>query len=199
MAIPSGGYHQPFLTVSLSCSPQAHLYTNGVIVAGVFAGMAVFLSLIQVAQHKRQYLHPPSQRHLIYILYMVPVYAVSSFLGILSLKLGAHYSQYVDLFRTCYESFVIHQFLILLTKYLGGHAGVVAILHRKAPAEFPWPLNKCCVPRICDSKFLWFLKRGAFQYSIVAPLTAFCALFFDEMGCVGQCCERRLVILIDVA
>jgi hypothetical protein len=99
---------------------QNHLYTTGVIVAAAFTAMACFVSTISVVQHKRQYLHPPSQKHLIRILYMVPIYAVASFLGILSLKLNMHYSQYIDFFRTCYEAFVIYSFLILLTKYLGG-------------------------------------------------------------------------------
>jgi hypothetical protein len=58
----------------------------------------------------------------------------------------------------------------------------VAIFHRKPPAVFPWPLNKCLAARPCDSDFLWFLKNGTLQYAIVAPLTAFCAMFFQQMG-----------------
>ncbi len=161
---------------------QANMYNEGVTVAGIFAGMACFLSAVHIQQHQRHFLHAASQRHLLWVLGMVPVYSVASFLGLVALKTGGDWSMYIDFVRVVYEALVIYQFFILLTKYLGGSDGVIAFLHRKAPAEYPWPLNKCFAARVCDANLLRFMKRGALQYACVAPLTALCAMMFRQMG-----------------
>jgi heme/copper-type cytochrome/quinol oxidase subunit 2 len=90
-----------------------------VLIGGIFAMLACVLSYIQIRSHKRNWTHPPSQKHVVRILYMVPIYAVSALGSLTFMSL----STYIDFVRGVYEAYVIYTFMILLTKYLGGHNG----------------------------------------------------------------------------
>ena len=160
-------------------SLRNNMYDSGLIVAIVFTVAAVALSLVQLRQHQKHFKHPPSQRHLMWILGMVPVYAICSLLTLVSLKTGTRFSSITDFGRTCYEAKVIYEFLILLTKYLGGHNGTVLFLLKMESHPFLWPFNYCFYPRASDSNFLWMLKYGCLQYVIIAPIISFTNLITD--------------------
>ena len=96
-------------------------------VGGLFSFLACVLSYIQIKAHYAHWVHPPSQRCVVRILLMVPVYSISAWLSLTFIK----YSLYIDFIRMCYEAFVIYTFMILLTKYLGGHNGVVEWMKTK--------------------------------------------------------------------
>lgn len=136
-------------------------------VAGIFSFLACVLTWLQISAHKRHWVHPASQRHVIRILLMVPVYAISAWLSLAFVKLSA----YIDFVRNCYEAYVIWSFMLLLTEYLGGHTGVAGMMRIKLKQK--WPIPMCCMPRAKpDSKFLWYLKYGALQYVIFSPIIA---------------------------
>ena len=148
-----------------------------VIIGGVFAFLACVLSVIQVRQHWANWTHPPSQKLVVRILYMVPIYAISAFGSLTFLDL----SSYIDFVRGVYEAFVIYTFMILLTKYLGGHAGVVEWMRFKAPQ--PWPEPLCCLKKVKpDSQYLYYLKYGALQYTILAPVCSLAAVVLTWFG-----------------
>ena len=97
-------------------------------IGGLFSFLACVLSYIQIKAHYAHWVHPPSQRCVVRILFMVPVYSISAWLSLTFIK----YSLYIDFIRMCYEAFVIYTFMILLTKYLGGHNGVVEWMKTKS-------------------------------------------------------------------
>lgn len=142
-----------------------------VIVGGVFASLACILSYIQVKAHRAHWTHPPSQRLVVRILYMVPIYACSAWGSLTFLDL----SSYIDFIRGVYEAFVIYTFMILLTKYLGGHSGVVEWMKYKTPQ--PWPSPLCFLKKVKpDSQYLYYLKYGALQYTILTPICSLAAV-----------------------
>ena len=96
-------------------------------IGGLFSFLACVLSYMQIKAHYANWVHPPSQRCVVRILFMVPVYSISAWLSLTFI----HYSLYIDFIRMCYEAFVIYTFMILLTKYLGGHNGVVEWMKTK--------------------------------------------------------------------
>ena len=98
-----------------------HPHGTAIIIAGIFALLACFVTAFQLYQHWTHWSHPPSQKLIIRILLMVPVYAISSWVALLELE----YSTYIDFVRVCYEAFTLYTFMVLLTQYLGGHEGVV--------------------------------------------------------------------------
>ena len=63
--------------------------------------------------HLSRYTQPAHQRYIIRILFMVPVYAVCSWISLLDRSAGI----YLDTIRDCYESWVIYNFLALCLAY----------------------------------------------------------------------------------
>lgn len=146
-------------------------------IAGIFSFLACVLTFLQVQAHRRHWVHPASQRHVVRILLMVPVYAISAWTSLAFVKLSA----YLDFVRNCYEAYVIWSFMLLLTEYLGGHTGVASMMRVKLKQK--WPMPMCCMPRVKpDSKFLWYLKYGALQYVILSPIISALTIMLAGIG-----------------
>ncbi len=62
---------------------------------GAFALVACLLTYVQIKDHLRNWVHPPSQRCVIRILLMVPMYCVSAWLSLVFTR----YSLYLDFIR----------------------------------------------------------------------------------------------------
>lgn len=70
-----------------------------IIVAGVASLMATLLSLVSVWFQLKNYRKPLLQRYVVRILLMVPIYSISSWCSLVSLKVAF----YVDPIRDIYE------------------------------------------------------------------------------------------------
>lgn len=155
----------------------SHGHGIAILIGAVFSLAACVLTSIQISQHWKHWTHPPSQRLVVRILLMVPVYAISALASLTFLDL----SVYIDFSRMCYEAFVIYTFMILLTKYLGGHNGVVEWMKYKPKQRWPEPF--CCIaPVQPDSRFLYWLKYGALQYTIITPVISLAAVVLSMFG-----------------
>ena len=100
--------HNSFYTVSSS------KICTIVCVVGVFVCLAVPMSIWDVAQHLSHWYKPGLQRKIIRILWMVPVYALNSWLALRFIGAGL----YLDTARECYEAYVIYNFYVFLLEYL---------------------------------------------------------------------------------
>jgi hypothetical protein len=148
-----------------------------ILIGGIFAFLACVLSVIQIQGHRKHWTHPPSQKNVVRILLMVPIYAISAWLSLTFLDL----STYIDFARGVYEAYVIYTFMILLTKYLGGHAGVTEWMKYK-PNQ-PWPSPMCFLrPVKPDSQYLYYLKYGALQYTILTPICSLATVVLQYFG-----------------
>jgi hypothetical protein len=92
------------------------------------------------------------QRKIMGLLWMVPIFAVDSWL---SLRFKSA-SVYLDMFRDCYEAYVIYLFLALMIAYLGDGDEylVVDIIDTLPPLEHPFPFNRIFKPIPMDRSFL---------------------------------------------
>jgi len=132
-------------------SLRLHERIVAISIGGVFSFLATVLSIIQIRAHYRNWVHPPSQRCVVRILMMVPVYSISAWLSLVFLQ----YSLYIDFVRMCYEAFVIYTFMILLTKYLGGHNGVVEWMKTKVSSHSAHFCKPLCLVRGCRDLFTY--------------------------------------------
>ena len=154
---------------------------TALIIAGVFTLAACCITGFQVMQHYRHWTHPPSQKLVVRVLIMIPVYACSAWLSLMFLP----YSTYIDFVRQCYEAFVLYSFLVLLTVYLGGHDGVVEWMNYKRPLNWPPPL--CCLtPCTPGSNYLWWMKYTCLQYAVFAPVAMFIACICNSLNLYGD-------------
>ncbi len=90
--------------------------------------MCVFVCLpLKIFQHLRYYSVPEQQLWIVRILFIIPIYGLCSWLGLIFFS----YSVYFDAIRSCYEAFVIYNFLRLCLAYLGGETAILAQINGK--------------------------------------------------------------------
>ena len=85
---------------------------------------------------------PEQQLWIVRILFIVPIYGFCSWLSLVL----CNYSVYFNAVRSCYEAFVIYNFLRLCLAYLGGETAILNDINGK-PLEYV-----VCVCSPTDSK-----------------------------------------------
>ncbi|KIZ03559.1 Transmembrane protein [Monoraphidium neglectum] len=101
--------------------------------------MTIPISVYEVAMHTEYYTRPRLQRHVIRILWMVPIYSIDAWLALRFKDARL----YLDPVRECYEAYVIYNFYAYLMNFLEDELGCVdEYLAHKAPIPHLWPLSK---------------------------------------------------------
>jgi len=145
--------------------------------AGFASFVGLSISLYNVIKHISYYTNPSQQLHIIRILFIVPLYALVSWLSLMYPDLAL----YFETCRDIYEAFVIYCFLTLILGYVGGEANCVALISLKPPLKHPWPL--CCLPSMAlNVKFLRFCKQSCIQFIIVKPVMAMLNIIMLSTG-----------------
>ncbi|KAJ3601578.1 hypothetical protein NHX12_032546 [Muraenolepis orangiensis] len=124
---------------------------------------------------------PNEQRHIVRILFIVPIYAFDSWLSLLFFT-NEEYYVYFDTVRDCYEAFVIYNFLSLCYEYLGGESAIMAEIRGK-PIESSCVYGTCCLwGRTYSIGFLRFCKQATLQFCVVKPLMAVITVILQAFG-----------------
>ena len=173
-------------TASTTTDAQTTWQLVSWIVAGFCAALATFLSISQIRAHHSRFSQPTQQRKIVAILWIVPIYAVNSWLSLRYV----HASVYIDAFRDCYEAYVLHMFLSLMYTYLlspdGNPNRMDDILdnmdedHQTVHHVFPF--NYLCHPWPVDAQFLQICYRGTLQFMILKPITTLVAVIMETQG-----------------
>lgn len=159
-------------------------------ISAVFGTIAIIVSLFLMFMHATRYSRPIEQRHIIRILFMVPVYALVSFLSIVFYR----HSVYYDVLRDCYEAFAIASFFSLMCAFLAPDLRQQKEYFRNIkPKPWIWPMRwfqKCAggehgwlrTPR---SGLTWFnvIWVAVFQYCFIRvsmTITAVITQHFDR-------------------
>ena len=91
------------------------------------------------------------------ILIMVPIYAISSFISLVSLEAAF----VIDALRDIYEAFVIYCFFHLLIGYLGGERSLLILLHGRPPKYHVFPVTLIKQELDASDPYVFLaLKRG---------------------------------------
>ncbi|XP_028990835.1 transmembrane protein 184ba isoform X1 [Betta splendens] len=150
-------------------------------VSGFFVWTALILTCHQIYMHLRYYSSPREQRHIVRILFIVPIYAFDSWLSLLFFTNDQYYV-YFDTVRDCYEAFVIYNFLSLCYEYLGGESAIMAEIRGK-PIESSCMYGTCCLRgRSYSIGFLRFCKQATLQFCVVKPLMAVITVILQAYG-----------------
>lgn len=83
-------------------------------IGGIFVLATLPVSMLGIIQHALNYSKPHLQKYIIRILFMVPIYALNSWI-VLKFPQTAIY---LDTIRECYEAFVIYNFMMYLITFL---------------------------------------------------------------------------------
>ena len=159
----------------------------------VLSLVAIVASLKLIVNHLKHFSQPVIQRKVIAILWMVPVYACTSWLSLRFVRNAI----YFDILRDCYESYVIYMFFALCYCYIGQlsrnsidrdriHASLAergAVQHL---IRFPaWTGIEHTIDLSSDPRrFLLRCKINILQFVLMKPLSAIAAiilkLYFDN-------------------
>jgi len=155
-------------------------YAWGATFICVFVACALTVQLVY--KHLTNFHYPPHQKHIVRILVMVPVYAIDSWLSFRLYWL----SVYFDLFRDCYEAFVINEFYSLLIEYTGGYKQSKEVFSEKPPFNLMAPL--CCINISPRRGLLRTCRRLTLQYVVLRPVLSVVALILHAYGryCPGE-------------
>ncbi|PSS18989.1 Transmembrane protein like [Actinidia chinensis var. chinensis] len=139
---------------------------------------AIALALIHIYRHLLNYTEPTYQRYIVRIIFMVPVYALMSFLSLVLNKS----SIYFDSIREIYEAWVIYNFLSLCLAWVGGPGAVVISLSGRV-LKPNCCLMTCCFPPIpLDGRFIRRCKQGCLQFVILKPILVAVTLILYSKG-----------------
>ncbi|KAJ5287235.1 hypothetical protein N7478_002921 [Penicillium angulare] len=168
------------------------------IVGGVCAILACVVSIFLIMMHAMHYSKPIEQRHIVRILWMVPVYSIVSWLSILFYN----DSVYFEVIGDCYEAFAIASFFSLLCAYIAPDLHSQKDYFRGIqPKTWLFPLNYFQKWVWCGSKrgvwrnprsgLTWFnvIWAGVFQYCIIRVVMTITAVATQA---TGRYCEESL-------
>ncbi|XP_060064206.1 transmembrane protein 184B-like [Ylistrum balloti] len=150
-------------------------------IGGIFAFLALLITVHQIYLHLRYYTCPNEQRWIVRILFIVPIYSFDSFLSLMFFN-NDNYYVYFDSIRDCYEAFVIYSFLSLCYEYLGGESSIMSEIRGK-PIKSSWIWCTCCLSgRQYTIGFLRFCKQATLQFCIVKPVMAVITLVLQAFS-----------------
>lgn len=150
-----------------------------IIVAGVAALSASLITVLAVWLQAKNYRKPLLQRYVVRILLMVPIYSISSWASLVSIKAAF----WIGPFRDVYEAFTIYTFFQLLINFIGGERALIILMTGRAPVSHLWPLNYV-LPKvdISDPHTFLAIKRGILQYTWMKPILAIAAIIMKATG-----------------
>eukprot|EP00262_Sarcandra_glabra_P021072 TRINITY_DN8682_c0_g1_i1.p1 TRINITY_DN8682_c0_g1~~TRINITY_DN8682_c0_g1_i1.p1 ORF type:complete len:430 (+),score=45.57 TRINITY_DN8682_c0_g1_i1:341-1630(+) len=137
-----------------------------IIVAFPCTVAAIALAVFHIYKHLLNYTEPTYQRYIVRIIFMVPVYAMMSFLSLVLNKSAIYFNS----IREVYEAWVIYNFLSLCLAWVGGPGSVVLSLSGRLLKPSCY-LMTCCFPAIpLDGRFIRRCKQGCLQFVILKPI-----------------------------
>jgi len=148
--------------------------------AGFCVWSALFLTGYQIFQYLRYYTNPAEQRWIIRILFIVPVYALTSWLSLLFFTYNNFYV-YFNAVRDCYEAFVIYNFLSLCYEYLGGEGSIMSEIRGKPIRSSCWYGTCWMAGQSYNIGFLRFCKQGTLQFCIIKPFMSFLVIILQAL------------------
>ena len=134
--------------------------------AGMFTILVILVSGYHLSQHLRHMYLPVVQRKIMAVLWMTPVYSISSWLSLVFVDA----EPYLAVFREFYESYCVYMFFSFLIASLGrgDRRAVITLLELRAD-QLSRP-DKCrCGPKAC--KRLWLICRNRCCRRKNIPLT----------------------------
>ncbi|OTB19893.1 hypothetical protein K445DRAFT_345053 [Daldinia sp. EC12] len=161
------------------------------IIAGGATIVAYIVSFYLMWQHALNYTKPREQRHIIRILFMIPIYATSAFLCIWYYW----HAVYFQVISDCYEAFAIASFFALMCHYVAPDLHDQKDFFRNMHPIKPWvwPIDwfaKCCGGekgpwRTPKSGLTWFniVWIGIYHYCFVRvamTITAVVTQYFER-------------------
>ena len=110
--------------------------------AGTFTLLGSLISMWHMTSHLRNFYQPEIQRKILAILWMSPLYGITSWLSLVFTSAEG----YLSIIRDCYEAYAIYTFLSFLISVLGrgDRDKTIDVLASQGAEHLPQPIRCCC-------------------------------------------------------
>ena len=152
---------------------------NALILACVLSVVASVVAFAQIGLHLKHYSNGNHQRHILRIIFLVPIYALLSFAALMRPK----HSLDLDTFRDCYESWVVYNFLALCFEYVGGPGNVQNNMQGKELPPSVWACAR--ESQQVDGAYLRRSKQYALQFVFLKPFLGLISWIMHMRGQYG--------------
>lgn len=155
--------------------------------AGTFTLLGCLISMWHMTAHLREFNQPFVQRRIMAILWMCPIYSITSWLALVFVSLEG----YLGIIRDCYEAYAIYMFLSFLIAVLGkGDRNVVVDVLTEHVDHLPIPFGfGCCYknatrdnPHALASAVLFQCQLFTMQFVLLKPFTAIASFVLTKYG-----------------
>ena len=153
--------------------------------AGTFTLLTCLISIFHMTQHLSNYHEPIIQRKIIAILWMSPIYSITSFLSLIF----TNTDPYLAVIKDCYEAYTIYTFLSFLIAVLGRGNRTVAIQVLACHAHHLHKPNRCLSflydpppessPTAMATAVLTECQILAMQFVLVRPISSILTFVLD--------------------
>lgn len=159
-------------------------------VAGTFTILSCLISMWHMGSHTRNMNQPAIQRKILAILWMCPIYAVSSCLSLIF----PQYAGYLAIVKDFYESYIIYQFLSFCISAIGGgdrNKVIDALAKEVSHLTPPFRLFFCCCKphyeddRALASAILLQCQAFAMQFIFWKPVTSIASFVLKRYDYFG--------------
>lgn len=154
--------------------------------AGTFAILGSLISFWHMMNHIRKLNEPMIQRKILAIMWMIPIYSISAWLGLVFVEAQA----YLSLIKDLYEAYIIYTFLSFLIAVLarGNRNAVIDLLaqqadHLKPPIKFQFWRKKqtFATPRHKAEAVLDQCQIMCLQFVLIRPVTSISMIVCDAV------------------
>ena len=167
----------PFLVIEFQAH-EVEKYWQAWFIGGLFVLLTIPISMWGIIQHLIHYTEPFLQRHIIRILWMVPIYSIDAWLALRFKEVAI----YLDTLRECYEAYVIYNFMAYLLAFLNAeYPNLNEHLAEKPVQKHLIPL--CwCPPWKMGESMVSKCRHGVLQYTVIRPMVTIVALICQLCG-----------------
>lgn len=151
-------------------------------VGGYCAVFATLMSLFQILEHLTCFSDPECQTKIVRILFMVPLFAIISWISLLYPPAA----EYLNLIRDTYESYVIYAFFQLMMALMGGIDTVYRslMMEDRPPIAHVFPF--CYLEPIkITPTFVQRCRLCLFQFMILKPLVTIIVVILTANDAMG--------------
>eukprot|EP00586_Coscinodiscus_wailesii_P012152 CAMPEP_0172500144 /NCGR_PEP_ID=MMETSP1066-20121228/135077_1 /TAXON_ID=671091 /ORGANISM="Coscinodiscus wailesii, Strain CCMP2513" /LENGTH=499 /DNA_ID=CAMNT_0013274231 /DNA_START=174 /DNA_END=1673 /DNA_ORIENTATION=+ len=183
----------------IAMTPMNQESMNIFIWVGLVVVLTIIVSTSEIYKHLTHWHMPDVQKYIVRILYMVPLYGISSWLSLVFY--GARL--YIETIRDFYEAFVIYSFVNYLIELLGGEDTLAETLRYKDAhyGEHRYMLQYFFKNWEMGEEFLLECKWGTLQYVIIKSVCSVSILVLEALGvyCEGSFSVKCGYIYISIA
>jgi hypothetical protein len=153
------------------------------VTAGACCVCSMILSVHLIIKHLKYWTAPRQQSLIVKILFMVPIYTITSYTSLVAY----HYATYFSAVRDVYEAYVVYLFVKLVMQFGDGEANLTRELElRNTMVDQLWPFNYCCRKMRVNRAFVKECKRGVLQYVLIKPVLAVLTCLLKGLDVYGD-------------